>query len=147
MEPKSPFKCTVNNPETTVVYRTVQNIIDHVIIPALKIVGKDPDHYNLEAFVKDWVVEVDSHALFGYFNTAPDIAGMIEEYSTAVQAQDLRFGDKIRYGSEEKTVVAFSQPFKYNNEYCVVLVLKDESSPQWPSTHTIGAEHKYTVIL
>lgn len=133
-------------PVTTIVYRTIQDVIDYVIIPAIKDANKDPDHYNLQAFAKDWVVEVDSPALLGYFNTGPDIAGMIEEYSTAVQAQDLRFGDKIIYGTSEKTVVAFSQTFKHNNENCVVLVLKNESSPMWPSTHTVDAERKYTVI-
>lgn len=91
----NPNKCPLSTPQTTTVYRTIQDVIDYVIIPAIKDAGKDPDHYNITAFVNDWVVPVESTALNGYFITMPSIPNLIEEYTTATKAKDLSEADRI----------------------------------------------------
>lgn len=136
-------KCHGPAPVTTVVYRTIQDVIDHVIFPAIKDAGKDPDHYDLDGFAKDWVVHIDHHALFGYFNMASNIATEIEEYSTATKAQDLRQGDRIRIRGMVREVITKTPVWVQNGADVVTLILSDHDVLSWPEIETVSANRKF----
>lgn len=145
----NPNKCPLSVPKTpvtTVVYRTIQDVIDHVIIPALKDANKNPDHYNITAFVNDWVALVDSTALNGYFNTARNIPDLIEEYVTATKARDLKVGDIINFNSVPCNVVAKSGEFPFKGKNYVALVLSGEYNPLFPTSYTMESCTTFKLI-
>lgn len=139
----NPNKCHGTAPVTTVIYSNEQDVIDHVIIPAIKDAGKDPDHYDLTAFSNDWVVNVDHQALFGYFNMASNIATTIEEYSTATKAQDLRQGDRIRIRGMVREVITKTPVWVQNGADVVTLILSGHDILSWPEIETVSANCKF----
>lgn len=139
----NPNKCPVPAPVTTIVYRTIQDVIDHVIIPAIKDANKNPDHYNVSAFADDWVDNVDSLALHGYFNTSSNIATAIEEYASGTSARNLRLGDCILINGMIREVITYTPVWVQNGVDVVTLILSSRGDDSYHVVETVPANRMF----